>query len=81
MPRAGLIIYRIKSDWVPYHERLNLDFNVNLAAGLFRVSVGRWDALRDAILASLGGRMQSRSLANLVGNIICMTKYYYYLVI
>ncbi len=71
MFHAGLITNRIKGNWVTSHQRLNLYFDV----GLFRMFVGRWDALRDttdAILASLKGRAQSLRLAIHVGTVCWM---------
>ena len=56
--RAGLTINRDKSDGVPTHDRLHLGFDVNLAAGLFKVPIAYWETLRDdtaAILIALRG--------------------------
>jgi hypothetical protein len=48
---------------------------VNLAEGLFKVPIYRWEALKasaKAILSSKGFRVQARKLASLVGTVISM---------
>jgi len=75
MRRAGLTINWDNSDGNPKHERLHLGFDVDLLAGLFKVPIARWEALRDdaaTILNSKGTRVQARKLACLVGTVICM---------
>jgi len=75
MRRAGLAITREKSDGSPKHNRVHLGFDVNLATGLFKVHITRWEALRAdaaAILNSKGTRVQARKLACLVGTVISM---------
>jgi hypothetical protein len=41
MRRVGLTINLDKSDGAPKHERLHLGFDVNLAAGLFKLPIAR----------------------------------------
>ncbi len=75
MSREGLIIKWGKSDDTPKHEERHLGFDVDLANGLFKISVARWEALREdatAILNSRGTRVQARKLAYLVGTFISM---------
>jgi hypothetical protein len=75
MRLAGLAINQTKSDGTPKHARVHLGFDVDLAAGLFRVPLARWEALRAdalAILNSKGTRVQARKLACLVGTVISM---------
>jgi hypothetical protein len=75
MRRAGLVINQDKSDGTHEHDRVHLGFDVNLAAGLFKVPITRWDALRAdaaAILNSKGTRVQARKLACLVGTVTSM---------
>jgi len=75
MHRAGLTINRDKSDGTHKHETLHLGFEMDLAVGLFRVPITRWEALQDdavAILNSKGTRVQARKLACLVGTFISM---------
>ena len=58
MRRTGLTNNWDKSDGNLKHERLHLGFDVDLAAGLFKVPIARWEALRDdaaAILIALRG--------------------------
>jgi hypothetical protein len=73
MCRAGLAINREKSDGTPKHNRVHLGLDVDLAAGLFKVPLARWEALRAdaaAILNSKGTRVQARKLACLAGTVI-----------
>ena len=56
MPRAGLDINRAKGDGAPKHDRVNLRFNVDLAAGLIKVRITRWEALRAVAAAILNSR-------------------------
>ena len=52
-----------------------MGFDVDLAAGLFKVPIARWEALRAdavAILSSKGTRVKARKLACLVGTVISM---------
>jgi hypothetical protein len=75
MRRAGLAINQSKSDGTPKHDRVHLRFDVDLAAGLFKDPLTRWEALRDdalAILNSKGTRVQARKLACLMGTVISM---------
>ena len=75
MRRACLAINREKSDGTPKHNRVHLGFDIDLAAGLFKVPITRWEALRSdaaAILNSKGSRLQARKLACLVGTVISM---------
>jgi len=75
MRRAGIAINRSKSDGTPKHDRVHLKFNVAMAAGLFKVPITRWEALRAdaaAILNSRGTRVQARKLACLMGTGISM---------
>jgi len=75
MRRAGLTINWDKRDDTPKHERRSLGFDVDLANGLFKIPIGRWEALREdaaAILNSKGTRVQARKLACLVGAVISM---------
>jgi hypothetical protein len=63
--RAGLTINWDKSDGTPKHDRLHLGFDVDLAAGLFELSIERWEALRDDADATLNWkrtRVQARKL-------------------
>jgi hypothetical protein len=45
MRRAGLAINQSKSDGTPKHDRVHLGFDVDLAVGLFKVPLMRWEAL------------------------------------
>jgi hypothetical protein len=76
MRRAGLAINQAKSDGIsPKHDRVYLRFDVDLAAGLFKVPHTRWEALRAnamAILNSKASRVQARKLACLVDTVISM---------
>jgi hypothetical protein len=75
MRLAGLAINQDKSDGAPKHDRVHLGFYVDLAAGLFKVPLTRWETLRaDAltILNSKGTRVQARKLACLVDTVISM---------
>jgi hypothetical protein len=75
MRRADLTIKWDTSDGDPMHERLHLGFDVDLAAGLFKVPITKWEVLRaDAavILNSKGTRVQARKLACLVDIVISM---------
>jgi hypothetical protein len=72
---AGLAINQSKSDGTPKHDRVYLGFDADLAAGLFKVPLTRWEALRAdalAILNSKGTRVQAPKLACLVGTVISM---------
>ena len=42
-----------KSDGDPIHERLHFGFVADLAEGLFKVSIKRWETLRDYATAIL----------------------------
>ncbi len=73
MRRAGLSINCDKSDRIPLQERIHLGFVVNLAEGLFKEPIPRWESLHvniDSILISRSERVQARKLASLVGTII-----------
>ena len=75
MRLAGLSINWDKSDNIPLQERVHLGFLVNLAEGLFKVPITRWESLHkdiDYILNSHNGRVQARKLASLVGTIMSM---------
>ena len=75
MRRTGLAINNDKSDGKPKHDRVHLGFDVDQTAGLFKVPITRWEALRAdaaAILNSKGPRSQARKLACLVGHVIFM---------
>jgi hypothetical protein len=75
MRLAGLSINWEKSDEIPSQERVHLGFVVNLAEGLFKVPIRRWEALKTSvglILASKGVRVQARKLASVVGMVISM---------
>jgi hypothetical protein len=75
MRRAGRAINQSKSDGTPKHDRVHLGFDVDLASGLFKVPIARWEALRAyavAILNSKGTHVQARKLACLVGTVISM---------
>jgi len=75
MRLAGLSINWDKSDNTPLQERVHLGFLVNLAEGLFKVPITRWESLHkdiDFILNSHNGRVQARKLASLVGTIMSM---------
>ena len=75
MRLAGLTINWEKSDGTPLQERIHLGFVVNLAEGLFKVPIRRWEALTVSvglILSSKGVRVQARKLASLVGTVISM---------
>ena len=66
---------RRKSDGNLLNDRLPLAFEVNLAAGLFKIPLARWEALcvaADTILGFTGKRVQARKLASLIGTGICM---------
>ena len=68
---AGLAINQDKSDGTPNHDRVHLGFDVDLAAGLFKVPLTRWEALRDdtlTILNSKGTRVQAPSQTRLPGD-------------
>jgi hypothetical protein len=52
---------------------LDLGFDVDLAVGLFKVTIAKWEALldyADAIFNSKRTRVQARKLACLLGSII-----------
>ena len=73
MRRVCLAINWDRRDDTPKHEWRHLGFDVDLANGLFKVPIARWQALREdasAILNSKGSRVQARKLACLVGTII-----------
>ena len=75
MRLAGLAINETKIDGTPKHGRVHLGFDVDLAAGLSKIPLTRWEALRAdalAILKSKGTRVQARKLACLVSTIISM---------
>jgi hypothetical protein len=75
MRLAGLSINWDKSDNNPLQERIHLGFVVNLAEGLFKIPVIRWESLHkdiESILNSHNGRVQARKLASVVGTIISM---------
>ncbi len=75
MRLAGLSINWDKSDNILLQERVHLGFLVNLAEGLFKVPITRWESLHKDITPILGshnGRVQARMLASLVGTIISM---------
>ena len=65
MRRAGLAINWDKSDDTPKHERRHLGFDVDLADGLFKIPIAKWEALREdtsSVLNSKGSRGQARKL-------------------
>jgi hypothetical protein len=75
MRLSGLTIHWEKSDGTLIQERIHLGFVVNLAEGLFKVPIRRWEALTASvgfILSSKGVRVQARKLASLVGTGISM---------
>jgi hypothetical protein len=75
MRHAGLASNQSKSDGTPKHDRVNLEFDVDLVAGLFKVPLTRWEALRADALAILNykaTRVQARKLACLVDTVISM---------
>jgi len=75
MRRAGLTINWDKSDDTPKHGRSHLRFDVDLANGLFKIPIARWEALREdsaAMLKSKGTRVHARKLACLFGTVISM---------
>ena len=64
-----------KSDGIPLHERIHLGFIFNLAEGLFKVSIRRWEALKvlvESFFSSKGVRVQAWKRASLVGTVISM---------
>jgi hypothetical protein len=75
MRHAGHSINWDKSDRIPLQERIHLGFVLNLAEGLFKIPIARWESLHvdiDSILNSRSGRVQARKLASLVGTLISM---------
>ncbi len=75
MCRAGLSINWGKSDRTPLQECVQLGFVVNMAEGLFKIPIARWESLHvdiDLVLGSYNGRVQARKLASLVGKILSM---------
>ena len=56
MRRAGLAINQDKSDGTPEHDRVHVGFDVDLAAGLFKVPIIRWEALRAGTAAILNSK-------------------------
>ena len=55
-----------KSDDTHRHEQIHLGFNVDLANGLFKIPIAKWEDLREdaaAIHYSKGSRVQARKLA------------------
>ncbi len=46
MRLAGLSIKWEKSDGIPSQERIHLGFVVNIAGGLFKVPIQKWDVLK-----------------------------------
>jgi hypothetical protein len=71
----GLSINWDMSDNIPLQERVHLGFLVNLAKGLFKVPINRWESLHkdiDYILNSNNDRVQARKLASLIGTIMSM---------
>jgi len=53
---SGLTINCDKSDGTPLHERLHLGFDVDLAFGLFKVPVARWEHLQMDLLSILNSK-------------------------
>jgi hypothetical protein len=75
MLNAGLQINVPKCGTIPQHKRRQPGFDVDLAEGLFTMSLERWEALQiktDAIMYARSGCVQARVIARLVGNIISM---------
>ncbi len=75
MRRAGITINWDKIDDISKHERRHLGIDVDLANGLFKIHIARWEALREdasSILSSEGNQVQARNLACLVGTVISM---------
>jgi hypothetical protein len=75
MRRAGLTINWNKSDDTLKYEQRHLGFDVDLANGLFKVLIARWEFLREdaaTILNSKLSRVQAHKLACLAGTIITM---------
>ncbi len=75
MRLADLTVNWENSDGNPLHERLHLGFVVNLAEGLFKAPIKRWEAFRDsaeAILNAKVTRVQARKLKSLVGTVTSM---------
>jgi hypothetical protein len=75
MRRSGLTINWDKSDDMPKHERWHMGFDVDLANGLFKMPVARWESLREdaaAMLNSKGSRVEANKLACLVATVISM---------
>jgi hypothetical protein len=75
MRLAGFSINWEKRDGEPSQERFHLGFVVNLAEGLFKVPILRWEALiafAESFLSSKGVRVQARKITSLVGTIISM---------
>jgi len=73
MRRADLAINQSKIDGTPKHARVHLRFDVDLAAGLFKVPLIHREAFRaDALAILKGTRVQARKLACLVGTVISM---------
>jgi hypothetical protein len=75
MRLASLTINWEKSDGTSLQERLHLGFVINLAEGLFKVPIRRWQGLKASIgliLSSKNVRVQARKLASLVGTVVSM---------
>ena len=73
--RAGLRINVPKCHNIPAQLRRQLGFDVDFAAGKFRVPVDRWEALQasvDGLVYARHGRVQARKLASLIGTVLSM---------
>jgi len=72
---AGIIINESKCNLDPALCLRQMDFDVDMGEGKFRVPVDRWEALQskiDAILSARGEKVQARKLSRLTGTVISM---------
>ncbi len=72
---AGLKINVPKCHSIPAQQRRQLGFDVDFAAGEFRVPEDRWDALMASVGRALSAhkrRVVARSLASIAGTVLSM---------
>ncbi len=73
--RAGLKINVPKRHNIPAQLRRQLGFDVDFAAGKFRVPADRWEALHASVgrlVYARHGRVHARNLASLTGTVLSM---------
>ncbi len=75
MRLSGLTIGCGKSGGTPLHERFYFGFDVDLAFGIFKAPIARWEHLQIDVLSILNSKgfwVQARKFASLVGTNISM---------